>query len=312
MFYEEGERQRMESVALAPNTFHLQSGSNLGLVVRDGEALLIDTGLDGDAGRRALRIIEGQGAHLTAIVVTHAHADHFGGARFLQRRLGVPLYAPDLEAAMMEHPIIEPLYLFGGAAPMKELRQRFTLAEPCEVEATVEPGPFEIGPFELEVVPLPGHALNQIGVGVEDAGRRVLFCADAIFPEETIEKHKVLFCVDMDETLETIEELPKRRYDCFAPGHGPAYAAGAAIGAICDANRDRLEAIRERVYEALEIPRETSALVQQVAERFGLRVTRPTAYLLTRTTVLAALSSLESAGKAGAAMEANKLVWKRR
>ncbi len=300
----------MECEVLAPSVFHLQSGSNMGLIVRDGQALLIDTGLDGDAGRRALRIIEEQGARLAAIVVTHAHADHFGGAQFLQRRLRVPLYAPDLEAAMMEHPIIEPLYLFGGAAPIEELRSKFTLAEPCQVTEVVYPGPLQIGPFQMDIVPLPGHAPNQIGVGVGSAERRVLFCADAIFPEETIEKHKVLFCVDLDETLKTIRALAQQPYDCFAPGHGPTYAAGASISTICRANQDRLEEIRDVIYEALEAPMETSSLVQHVAERFDLRITRPTAYFLTRTTVLAALSSLERAKRTAAVTQRNKLTWK--
>jgi glyoxylase-like metal-dependent hydrolase (beta-lactamase superfamily II) len=302
----------MESVSLAPDIFHLRSGSNAGLVIRNGEALLIDTGLDGDAGRRILRIVEEQGAHLAAIVVTHAHADHFGGARFLQQRLEVPLYAPDLEAAMMEHPIIEPLYLFGGAAPIRELRHKFTLAEACEVAQTVAPGLLQIGNFQLDVVPLPGHALNQIGIGVDSNSYRVLFCADAIFPAETIEKHKVLFCVDLDETLETTDRLPDQPYDCFAPGHGPAYAAGTAIETICEANQARLEEIRDTVYEALKTAMETSDLVKHVAQRFTLRIARPTAYFLTRTTVLAALSSLEGADRAEAMTHENKLMWERK
>jgi len=302
----------VESVALGPDIFHLRGGSNVGLVVRDGQALLIDTGLDGDAARRALRIVEERAARLTAIIVTHAHADHFGGARFLQRRLKVPLYAPELEAAMMEHPIIEPLYLFGGAAPIEELRQKFTLAEPCEVEQTIAPGPQRIGPFQMDVIPLPGHALNQIGIAVEGAEQDVLFCADAIFPQETIEKHKVLFCVDLDKTLQTIDGLSDQPYDCFAPGHGPAYDRGTAIEAICRANRNRLEKVREVVHDALDAPRKTSALVQHVAKQFSLRITRPTAYFLTRTTVLSALSSLEGAGEAAAVTDDNVVMWKRR
>jgi len=301
----------MKRVKLAPGIFHLQSGSNMGLVIRDGQALLIDTGLDPDAGRRALRVIEEQGAALAAIIVTHAHADHFGGAGFLQDRLDVPLCAPELEAAMMEHPIIEPLYLFGGAAPIKALRNKFTLAEPCEVNQVVAPGPLDIGPFSVDVVPLPGHALNQIGVGVSNAGRRVLFCADAIFPQETIDKHKVLFCVDLDETVETIAQLPSQSYDCFAPGHGPAYDAGVAIDTICRANQERLEEIRDVVHQTVKTPQETPAIVQAVAQHFALGMTRPTSYFLTRTTVLAALSSLERGDSVRAVMNANRMMWER-
>lgn len=301
----------MERVSLAPNVYHLQSGSNMGLVVRDSQALLIDVGLDGDAARRALRSVEEQQAELVAIIVTHAHADHFGGAHFLQQRMDVPVYAPALEAAMMEHPIIEPLYLFGGAAPIRGLREKFTLAESCKVEATLAPGAKHVGPFQVDIVPLPGHALNQVGVGIPDSEPTVLFCADAVFPRETIEKHKVLFCVDLDQTLDTIARLPALPYDCLAPGHGPAYQTGQPIEAICEANRDRLQEIRDTIYEELAVPQETSGLVEGVAKRFSLAIATPTAYYLTRATVLAALSSLEDGGRVMVSTEANKVIWKR-
>jgi glyoxylase-like metal-dependent hydrolase (beta-lactamase superfamily II) len=298
----------MQQVELAPGIFHLQSGSNIGLVVQDGRGLLIDAGLDKDASRRVLRIVEAMDVALEAVFITHAHADHFGGAYFLQKRLDVELYAPTLEAAMMEHPIIEPLYLFGGAAPIGELRHKFTLAKPCQIDRVVEPGPLEIGPFQVEVLSLPGHALNQIGVAMGE----ILFCADAVFPWETLQKHRILFCVDLDETLATLERLPGMPYACFAPGHGPAYASGEEIAQICAANRERLEEVREQVYEALEKPRETSDLVQHVSDRLGLQITTATAYFLTRTTILAALSSLERAGKAATVIEKNRLQWRQK
>jgi len=349
----------MRQVELAPGIFHLQGGSNMGLAVRDGKGLLIDAGLDKDAARQALRAAEGLGVTLEAALLTHAHADHFGGAYLLQQRLGLSLYAPGLEAAMMEHPVLEPLYLFGGAAPIGELRHKFTLAQACRIDhvilnrqdaknakeirgdlaplassrgttpsntqrgdytttKVVTTGkettevvtmnyPLEIGPFRVEVVPLPGHAPNQVGVAMGE----VLFCADAVFPAETLEKHKLTFCVDLDETLATLQRMPDLPYAYFAPGHGPAYSTGDEIAQACAANRAWLEEVRERVYAALEAPQETPALLQHVADAFGLRMTTATAYLLTQTTVLAALSALERAGRVAVAMESNRLVWRR-
>jgi glyoxylase-like metal-dependent hydrolase (beta-lactamase superfamily II) len=311
----------MRQVELAPNVFHLQGGSNMGLAVRDGKGLLIDAGLDKDAARQALRSAEGLGVTLEAALLTHAHADHFGGAYLLQQRLGLPLYAPALEAAMMEHPSLEPLYLFGGAAPIGELRGKFTLAQACRIEHVIlnredaknakevvtMDCTLEIGAWRVEVVPLAGHAPNQVGVAVGE----VLFCADAVFPAETLEKHKLTFCVDLDETLATLKRLPDLPYTRFAPGHGPAYGAGEEIARACAANRARLEEVRERVYAALEAPQETATVLRQVAEAFGLRMATATAYLLTQTTVLAALSSLERAGEVNAVMEDNRLLWRR-
>jgi len=255
---------------------------------------------------------------------------------------------------MMENTILEPLYLFGGAAPIEELRHKFTLAQACRIDhvipvpvpavatlvapagqkttevvttnhqgkpvvatlvapaagATTEVVttnyPLEIGPFRVEVVPLPGHAPNQVGVAVGE----VFFCADAVFPAETLEKHKLTFCVDLDETVATLRRLPDLPYARFAPGHGPAYAAGEEIAQACAANRARLEEVRERVYAALAAPQETATLLQQVADGFGLRMATATAYLLTQTTVLAALSSLERAGEVNAVVEDNRLLWR--
>lgn len=212
---------------------------------------------------------------------------------------------------MMENPVIEPLYLFSGAAPIEELLHKFTLAPPCRIDHVVQiDGPasqsVEIGPFKVDVVPLPGHSLNQLGLAVE----KVFFCADAVFPAETLRKHRVIFCVDMDATMATLERLPQLPYEQFAPGHGPAYTA-AEIGTICAANRERMEEVRAQVHGALEAgPQETAALVQHVADHFGLRLRTPTSYFLTRAPVLAALSSLETAGQVIAKMQSNQLLWK--
>jgi glyoxylase-like metal-dependent hydrolase (beta-lactamase superfamily II) len=269
---------------------------------------LIDAGLDKDAARRALRAAGELGVTLEAVFITHAHADHFGGAYLLQRRTQATFYAPMLEAAMMENPIIEPLYLFGGAAPIGELRKKFTLARPCRIDHVVsadDAARLEIGPFQVDVVPLPGHAPGQVGVGVGE----VLFCADALFPLDILHKHKITFCVDLDETLVTLKRLQELPYDHFAPGHGPAYTAGDEIAEVCAANCLRLEEIRERVYRALEEPQRTPDLVRQVSDHLELYLQTATAYYLTRTTILAALSSLEREGKAATMVKENQLWW---
>lgn len=295
------------SIELIPGVFQLRGGSNIGLVVEGHKGLLIDAGLDRDAARRALRAVGELDVALEAVFITHAHADHFGGAHFLQRRLGVPLYAPALEAEIMEHPVMEPLFLFSGAAPIGELRHKFTLDQPCQVEHVVEPGPLDIGSFQVEVVSLPGHTLKQVGLAVND----VLFCADAVFPTETLQKHKITFCVDLDDTLAVLEELPNQHFAHFAPGHGRAYAAGDEISQVCDVNRKRLEGVRCLTFEALDGPQETSALVQRLADHFGLRLKTATAFFLTRAAILAALSSLEQAGQVETKMSDNRLLWQR-
>jgi glyoxylase-like metal-dependent hydrolase (beta-lactamase superfamily II) len=171
----------------------------------------------------------------------------------------------------------------------------------------VTPGPLTIGPFAVEVVPLPGHSLGQVGLAVDG----VCFCADALFPLETLRKHKVLFCVDLDQTLDTLARLPALPYAHFAPGHGPAYAAGEALAEICAANRERLAELRTLVLSALEEPQETAALVQHVAAHYDLRLRNATAFFLTRAPILSALTSLERSGEVTPVIRNNRLCWQR-
>ena len=105
----------MDLIRLTHDAYHLRAGSNAGLLVSGAWALVVDSGLDRDAARRILKHVAALQVELAAIVITHAHADHFGGAGELKRRTGATVWAPAFEAAVIENPALEPVYLFAGA-----------------------------------------------------------------------------------------------------------------------------------------------------------------------------------------------------
>ncbi|MEN3010712.1 MAG: MBL fold metallo-hydrolase [Candidatus Bipolaricaulaceae bacterium] len=294
----------MEIVAVCPGVAVLRGGVNLGVLVAEGEAVFVDAGLDEGAARRLWRWAEEKGLRPRAALLTHAHADHFGGAHFWEGK-GLPLWAPPMEAAGMRHPLWEPIFLFSGASPLPALRGKFTLAQPLRTVNPVEPGPLDLGPVRVEVVALPGHAPEQVGVAADG----VLFCADALFPPEILAKHPIPFCYDLAQALRSLEKV--RAYAHVVPGHG-APLREAAVACAARTLQDRLLAVAEEVERALALPRTGEELVGALVQAFGVRNLDLVGFLLARTTVFASLSFLVAEGRAEPIVEGGRLLWRRK
>ncbi len=294
----------MERIQLTDAVYQLKGGTNVGLVVQGGRALVVDAGLDRDAGRRIARAARQLGVSIEAVVITHAHADHFGGAAEVKRRTGAAVYAPDFEAAIVEHPELEGYYLFSGAYPLVELRHKFILAPGCAVDGRLEPGEQEIAGFVVEAIPAPGHAQNQMMV----AWRDVCFAGDAFFQPEVLEKYGIPFYVHVGQARESLERLASLagRFAWFVPGHGTALRE---ITPVAEANLQRIQRILDLVRAALETPAEATEILASVARAMGISITAPAIYYLSLTTIRACLSVLQSAGEAAVTVVANRAVW---
>ncbi len=296
----------MDLIQLTHNAYHLRAGSNAGLLLRGNRALLVDSGLDRDAARRILKHVATLQVEVAAILITHAHADHFGGAGEIKKRTGAPVLAPALEAAVVENPALEPVYLFAGAQPPAELQGKFILAEPCAVDGLLRPGRQELFGFDIDVISAPGHAHNQVMIGAPQEG--VCFAADAFFPPAVLDKYGIPFYVDINQTLATLAALPGLPYHVFAQGHGDAYDR-SGLEQVLDYNTARVETIRALTGAALATPADDSQVLQHVAGALGLHIEQPAIYYLTRTTIHACLNSLRRAGLADLSLMENRLLW---
>ena len=127
-----------ELVQVAENTYYINSPSKIGVYrVSDDDVWLIDSGNDKDAGRKIQKILDAQGWKLTAIINTHSNADHDGGNTLLQNRLNCAVYSTPMENIVVENPILEPTFLYGGY-PFKKLRNKFLMAQPTEKFLTLD------------------------------------------------------------------------------------------------------------------------------------------------------------------------------
>src|SRR5579864_6760860 len=145
----------MQLIQLQEQTWVIQGGANIGVIASEGRCLIIDSGMDKDAGRDILNSVKKLGLTATALLVTHAHADHFGGAHYLVRQTGLKVYATRVEASVMAGPILEPLYLFSGAQPPRELQHKFLLAKPCLADVILQGNEQIVDHIPVQVIPLP-------------------------------------------------------------------------------------------------------------------------------------------------------------
>ncbi len=284
------------------------AGTNLGLLVNEERraAVAVDAGLDRDTAKQLLAAARSTGVAIEAIFLTHAHADHFGGAAFLRERTGAPVLATDLEAAVIQNPLLEPLYLFAGGAPPAELRGKFLLGQACPVDRVVTPGEtLVLAGLECRVEPLPGHTPAQAGLGWGPA----LFCGDAFFPAAVLAKHPIPVFAAPREARRTLERLVAPGYRWFIPGHGAAMEREglAEAGAANAAALDRLtDAAREALRQG---PRTLDDLQGAVADRVKARFETLSQVCLARLTVQAVLGELCDAGEVQPVCRDNRLLW---
>ncbi|CAN5861440.1 MBL fold metallo-hydrolase [soil metagenome] len=294
----------MERIRLTERVHYLHGGVNSGLVETEKGLLVIDSGLDRSAANRIVRAAEELKRPLVAVLNTHAHADHYGGNAQLVRKLGIPVYAPAVEEAVIREPRYEPIYLFGGAAPIADLENRFLQAEPSPVDHVVAPGTvITIDGTELEVLDLSGHSIAQVGIRV--AG--VLFAADAFFGLEALKKHRIPYNVDAEKTRRSMERVGETQADWYVPGHGEALQdPRATLTENIDVIDSTMRWLTTRLDEA---PATTDDLLVSMAEFFGLELGNPTSFVLYRTTLLGYLTSLHRAGGITARIADARWLW---
>ena len=204
-----------ELVQVAPHTYYIQSPAKIGLVVLDETSVcLIDSGNDKSAGRKIRQILDANHWQLKAIYNTHSHADHIGGNQYLYAQTGCSIYAPGIDCAFTQHPLLEPCFLYGGCPP-EDLRHKFLMAQ----ESPAQPLTPDVLPSGFEMMPFPGHGLDMVGFRTPDD---VVFLADCLSSRETLEKYRIGFIYDVGAYLDTLERVKTLQAAHFIPAHAAA------------------------------------------------------------------------------------------
>jgi glyoxylase-like metal-dependent hydrolase (beta-lactamase superfamily II) len=292
---------------IAGRAHYLPGANNLGVVLTgDGGAIAIDTGLDKDTGRLIRKALDEARLTLRAIINTHHHADHIGGNDYLVRNVaGVTVYAPRLEAALIEHPVLEPIYLNMGAAPLSALRTKWLMAKGTIVDQIIEGERLTVAGVEFDVIALPGHSINQVGLSVDGA----CFAADGFFGAAILQKHGIPYAHDIGAQLASLDRLAARADGFYLPGHGDLTARDA-LEEILAANQAAITRSTELVRASLAEPAELTAVARRVQLALGLSLAGIPQYAIFVSAVAAHLSYLEAQGQARVGLEQAGLIWR--
>jgi len=175
-----------------------------------GQAIVVDPGDDiGDITARLDRL----GLTVKAIVITHAHIDHIGGAARLKALTGAPVYMNQNDAELYAHLDTQAAWL-GMETPSR-----------TEIDSPVREGDrLTLANADFHVLHTPGHTQGSISIWIPTENK--LVAGDTLFRDSI--GRTDLPGGNSGQILRSIHEklltLPEEAI--VIPGHGPNTTIG--------------------------------------------------------------------------------------
>jgi glyoxylase-like metal-dependent hydrolase (beta-lactamase superfamily II) len=174
------------------------------------EGLVVDPGDDIEA---VLEIVKRHGLTVKAIVITHAHIDHIGGAQKLKAATGAPVYMNPNDAALQAMMDVQATWI-GVPTP-----------ERVEVDTAARDGDrLTVGTTEVQFLHTPGHTQGSLCLWMP--AESTLVAGDTLFRDSI--GRTDLPGGNGAQILRSIHEkllaLPEETV--VVPGHGPSTTIG--------------------------------------------------------------------------------------
>jgi len=226
-------------------TSDLYAQVTAGVIVSSEGAVVVDTLPFPQETRQLLAFIRQRGLQVPYVINTHSHADHTNGSYLFE------------EATLIAHQGCREILRQHGQKVLEEAKAE--TPEVAEVRLRLPSVTFDqgatlrLGDRTMQLIPLPGHTPDSIGVYVEED--KILFAGDAVMP--------VPYIVGGDRMalMESLRLIRKLGLENIVQGHGEVILRGE-VEEVLETSIHYLETIYEKVKEAVE----TGASPEAVAE----------------------------------------------
>ncbi|MGC8998519.1 MAG: MBL fold metallo-hydrolase [Candidatus Bathyarchaeia archaeon] len=162
--------------------------------------LVIDSGCPHTA-KEAAKFIENMKLDVKAILLTHHHEDHCGGAPTFKERFGVEVFAPQKSLETLAKPPEIPAY------------RRVVWGQPKPVQAKPLIEVAEFGGLTVKTFETPGHSFDSVSFLVEDC----LFIGDLVTnPKPVI----LMRDENLEDTIKSIRKVVSLDFEKAYGGHG--------------------------------------------------------------------------------------------
>ncbi len=288
-----------ELVKINDRDYYIQSPVKVGLVkLNETDVFIVDSGIDKDAGKKILKVIDENGWRLKFIFNTHSHADHIGANAFLQEKTGCKVYTTGVETAFTRHTCLEPSLIYGGF-PCKDLRHKFLLAKESDAQIFTQ----DILPGGFEVISLAGHCPDMSGLKTPCG---TVYLGDCLSSKATIDKYGISYIYDVGSYVKTLEYVKTLKASLFVPCHAEA---AEDISPLCQYNIDKVYEIADKIKEICKTPLNFEIILQKLFAHYGLNMTFEQ-YVLVGSTVRSYLAWLRDKGELDVEFSDNMMLWK--
>ncbi len=249
--------------ALTPQLWVHQSRlfyTNSGIFASEGEACLIDPGIEPEAVQAMGEFINQHNFHPVVLVLTHAHWDHILGP---ERFPGVTVVAQANYLDVLQERSDDLCNQIARWEETSGLTREEPFTPPLPDITFEEETTLSVGESSLHLLHAPGHTPDQCVVYHEASG--LLWAADMLSDLEI-----PFVSGDLAAYEETLQQLADLEVRALVPGHGHPTQDGAEIQQRFEQDRRYLAALRSCVAQGVHSDRsleETVALCGDIPLR---------------------------------------------